>query len=456
MSSGVMLLGYKIEMAAYFTISKLNDFYLFVLTFTKSNPVVSGLVGLWGIAAISFFTKSIPHSIWNFIVRQLTIRVIIKNDNYSYRKVLNWLENEEHTSKSRTLRIGGLRHRDEDSSHLVAGFGIHYFLIGFRPYRMSRAEDESKKTNGATEYIEIITLGRSRKPFVKLLEKAIPKENKANVSSLFVWYDHFWKQAVTQPARSLDSILISREKLNTILSHLDTFTQSQKWYDERGIPYRTGLCFHGVPGTGKTSLVKALCAYLKRDLYVLSLVGLSDKTIQEAFLEIPKCALVLIEDIDTFSFTRKRSSSSTEKSDTDQDIEYPLSLSGLLNAVDGAANSDGRILVISTNHLEKLDPALIRPGRVDHFVELNYLETETFGQAFKLFYPSFEIPQGVRFRKNVTPAEFQNLVLKNRENPLAVIQAVSEEKKFELASRTLDGFELKIGTGIQIDESIAE
>ena len=414
-------------MNSHFIILKLNAFYLLFSEFTKSNPVLSGLMGLWGIAIISFFTKSIPSSLWRFIVRHSTIRVTLNNSNLSYSKILGWLENEGHTKRVRSLRIGGMRMYENDTTDLRAGFGSHYFLIGLRPFKLTRQIDDSSKSyTRPNEVVELVTIGRSRKPIEKIISEAIPKTNKEDFSEIYMWQKDYWKQTVTQPARKIDSIIIKKIALEEIICHLNKFTSSQTWYNERGIPYRTGMCLYGPPGTGKTSLVKALCSYLKRDLYVLSLVGMNDISLQQAFLEVPKDALVLIEDIDTFSVSKKRGESSNyqnENSDNDDDSSA-LTLSGLLNAIDGAANSDGRILILSTNHVEKLDAALLRSGRIDHFVNLPYLDDETARLAFYLFFPNYSLPTRIDLKKNVSPADFQNYVLKNRDEPDVVLASI--------------------------------
>jgi len=222
---------------------------------------------------------------------------------------------------------------------------------------------------------------------------------------------------------------------NKIVDHIDTFLNEREWYTKHGIPYRTGIILHGIPGTGKTSLVRALCDKFDKPLYILRLCGISDDTLEAAFSELPKNSLVLIEDIDAYSVTNRRapSSSSKDKPTSRNTVEpnpsnglaelLGLTLPGLLNAVDGIIASDGRILIATTNHIGKLDEALTRKGRFNLEVEIGHLEPGCIVEFFKNFYPDFVVPS-VQFKEDLTPADLQAVILENVENPQAVLEYV--------------------------------
>ncbi|KAJ2705067.1 Complex III assembly protein translocase and chaperone, partial [Coemansia spiralis] len=154
------------------------------------------------------------------------------------------------------------------------------------------------------------------------------------------------------------------------------------WYDDRGIPYRRGYLLHGPPGSGKTSFIQALAGELGYNICILNLSerGLTDDRLGHLLTVAPERSLLLLEDIDA-AFGRARQLS--EHAAYQQSM---VTFSGLLNALDGVASSDERIIFMTTNHIERLDPALIRPGRVDVKVLLDNATPHQIRRMFVRFY----------------------------------------------------------------------
>lgn len=135
-------------------------------------------------------------------------------------------------------------------------------------------------------------------------------------------------------------------------------------YITRGIPYRRGYLFHGPPGTGKTSFISALAGHFG---YSVCMLSLSERTLDDerlAYLlsNAPPNSFIVLEDVDAAFVSRDLYENSQHKA---YEGMTRVTFSGLLNALDGVASSEERILFMTTNHLNRLDPALIRPGRID-------------------------------------------------------------------------------------------
>ncbi|KAJ6479420.1 P-loop containing nucleoside triphosphate hydrolase protein [Mycena vitilis] len=219
-----------------------------------------------------------------------------------------------------------------------------------------------------------------------------------------------WRWADARHKRPMGSIVLDPGVKEMLLGDARDFLASEKWYADRGIPFRRGYLLHGVPGSGKSSLIHAIAGELMLDIYVVSLSSawISDSVLMGLMGRVPKGAILLLEDLDA-AFTR-----STSRQDDSQPTEGPelppkrrsrdkqmrdrelnnmsdlntLSLSGLLNALDGVAAAEGRILFATTNHLEKLDPALSRPGRMDVWVEFKNSSKWQAEALFRNFFPS--------------------------------------------------------------------
>ncbi|KAJ3342563.1 hypothetical protein HDU93_001951 [Gonapodya sp. JEL0774] len=166
-----------------------------------------------------------------------------------------------------------------------------------------------------------------------------------------------WRRARSRPIRPLSTIVLDRGLKKHIVSDAIEFLRSERWYGDRGIPYRRGYLFYGSPGTGKTSFITALAGHLRFNIYLVSLSnkGLTDDNLVELMSMTPPRCVLLLEDVDA-AFRGREATAGTGAG---------LTFSGLLNAIDGVAAQEGRLLCMTTNHIDHLDPALIRPGRID-------------------------------------------------------------------------------------------
>lgn len=185
--------------------------------------------------------------------------------------------------------------------------------------------------------------------------------------------------------RQFDSVILDNNIGERILSDVNEFLTSRDWYAQRGVPYRRGYLLHGPPGCGKTSYITALAGMLEYDICQMNLSNsaLSDERLSYLLNVAPPNSIILLEDIDAAFLNR-------------DEIDYSRSayqglgrvtLSGILNVLDGVASSEERLLFMTTNYPERLDPALTRPGRVDMKVYIGYATNTQLERAFEKFYP---------------------------------------------------------------------
>ena len=211
--------------------------------------------------------------------------------------------------------------------------------------------------------------------------------------------------------------------MERILADLDWFLGARDWYHQRGIPFRRGFLFAGPSGTGKTSLVLALAGHLNRPICVLSLGTINqDNALFSAFNDAPPDAIILIEDVDCAFPAQRR--------DEDGKAMGQVTKAGLLNAIDGVTTPDGRIFVMTTNYPERLDSALVRPGRADVHEKFAYLEAvEQQHMAARFYADGF---QPVPFA--VSPAALQAVFMQHPNDPKAAHDLLAETKELSLAA----------------------
>lgn len=214
-------------------------------------------------------------------------------------------------------------------------------------------------------------------------------ENKLRVYVLETKYGAtYWKKALDKEPRRQDSVIFQGDLMKELLEDVQNFFKPEtvRDYNKKGIPHRRGYMLHGPPGCGKTSFITVLASELDRDLAMIDVSSntLDDKQFAAVLREAPSGSIIVLEDVDAMFHDKKEKGVEDSKRSMKNDSK--LSFSGLLNAIDGVASQEGCILVMTTNHPERLDPAFIRPGRVDVMKEIKNASQDQLKNMFLRFY----------------------------------------------------------------------
>ena len=251
-----------------------------------------------------------------------------------------------------------------------------------------------------------------------------------------------------------------------ILNRINFFIDNQDYYKRLGIPYTLGLLFYGEPGTGKTSFIKALANLLQRHLIEIPLKKIhSCEALYDAFytegiedLSLKfKEKIIVLEDIDAMDdiikkridkpsmirkdFLKDEESKRADFSDffntfvNDSKTKRApihkikdISLSFLLNLMEGILEMDGRIIIMTTNHIDKIDPALIRPGRIDIKINFKLLNSKEINDMVRFYIKEWK---DIRIAKEVkmSHAELMNIIVSSNENIALIKRKIRAYKK---------------------------
>ncbi|PKY08520.1 mitochondrial chaperone Bcs1 [Aspergillus campestris IBT 28561] len=381
-----------------------------------NNPFFTAGFGLAGLGAgLSFAQKGFRHGAALLRRRMLVdVEISIKDDSYPW--FLHWMtlyqQSQLNTARSAASRSGfvdsmlqrltpGMRHlsiQTQKVEHsngaihtqftLVPGPGRHvlrYKNAFIFVNRMREAKSQDLQTGRPWETITLTTLYSHRHIFQDLFTEAHAYAAKSHEgkTSIYNSWGAEWKP-FGQPRRKrpLESVVLDEGVKEKIVEDVSDFISTGKWYHDRGIPYRRGYLLYGPPGTGKSSFIQALAGELDYDIAILNLSerGLTDDRLNHLLTIVPNRTIVLLEDVDA-AFSNRR-----VQTESDGYRGANVTFSGLLNALDGVASAEERIIFLTTNHVERLDPALVRPGRVDMTVRLGEVTRYQVGCLWDRFY----------------------------------------------------------------------
>lgn len=256
-----------------------------------------------------------------------------------------------------------------------------------------------------------------KKVFMKKLEEAITEKTIASIrlsensNTIAVFNANTY--AGHKMKRSLDSIFTKNDVHKDLCQSIKNFIDNKSIYQKLNYPYNYCGLLYGVPGSGKTSTILAIASELKRNVYYINLSQTNTTQLLQAFNDNVNQAIFVFEDIDAISYKGASTRNADDGKDCENDNEiklskiFGISLSDLLNITDGLLASDGAICLFTTNHIEKLDPAFLRAGRMNKVVEFTYMTPELSKKMVKTYL-------GVsmdNMKDGIKPAELQECIL---------------------------------------------
>ncbi|KAG1231797.1 hypothetical protein G6F68_007069 [Rhizopus microsporus] len=233
--------------------------------------------------------------------------------------------------------------------------------------------------------IEISMRGQDLKLLQSLIQEWIDMHYERQNGKLTIYkcvhtrYEGFeWQSVGSKELRSFESVILKAGQKERILKDIQTFRRRERWYTNRGIPYRRGYLLYGPPGTGKTSLVQSVASKVNMNVAIVSLSGsMDDEKFNVLMQEIPRNSILIMEDIDHCVIK--------DPSSDETNVSSKITMSSLLNALDGVVAQEGSMVFMTCNDISRIQPALLRPVRIDMKMELGYADKEQIRKMFWRF-----------------------------------------------------------------------
>jgi hypothetical protein len=280
--------------------------------------------------------------------------------------------------------------------------------ITFNKYIISKDHG----TNHKITYLYEIHISAPNKEILDNLLFDICEDTENQVIFHYKSKEGYWQRYGNVQKRDEATLIINKEDKNKFLTDVEDFVKSEKDYDYHGISYKRNYLLYGKPGTGKTSLVNVIANKTNRNINILSFDNdLTDSGLYCAISQISgDKAILLLEDIDCIFHERTVNNSK-------------VSFAAVLNILDGVIRSKGLITIITTNHIKKLDKALLRPGRIDMMLEFNIISKEQIDGLLAFYKINIE-PQTkselvkICQKHELTPGMLTGFMFRNRKLPL--------------------------------------
>lgn len=398
--------------------------------YTKANPVMAGVVSMWGLGSLTYLCRKVPLEFVRSVIRQVTTSVSFDNSpmgwsQENYTNFLTWFNSTHGAAYSRSLaltpRYGGTGEDSTQPMQLGVGVGTHF---SFYKRRLLIVEITSELAGGSQRHIMKVTvtlLGRSQQVLNSLLDEFSIKH--AHLPRVYT-YKNDWKYAALRVPRRLETVIVADSIKQSLVADIQLFLKSREWYADRGIPYKMVVVLHGIPGTGKTSLIRALATYFNYSLGLLNLAEMTDASLQYALATAIPDSMVVIEDFDSSNATKGRRDVAKSLPSSDQDsIPEFLTLAGVLNSLDGLLPLDGTIVFMTTNVLDTIDKALTRKGRVDHIYEMGALTHTEVVSYVRLMFPDYDVDSHVVFA-DIIGCDLQALYFKHAGSAEAFVASI--------------------------------
>lgn len=333
-----------------------------------TNPVFVGGVGTLAVGSAMYLLRTVPVKLWEGVDKALWTKLFVESLSNEFRDVDAVVEARRLKFFSRSLEV-------KDGT-LKTGYGTGWGVYDGTLFKYAKA----KATQQITPYetISIAFLTRDRAVIESFMRDSRPEEHRTSI-----YVSMFGASGIAgglrRRKRGLETVFVDEATKRRLVDRLAWFQAAELWHATRGIPWKLGIILHGPPGTGKTSLIHALASEFGFNIkYVKSLHGLG-----AAFMSGTKNDLFVIEDIDTMATGLHREAGDAMPADS---AAGAAPLHEILNAMDGMQTPDGLKFIVTTNHIGRLDPAILRPGRIDEVVEVGPLSLESARRMFRAFY----------------------------------------------------------------------
>jgi mitochondrial chaperone BCS1 len=358
-----------------------------IKTILQQNAFAQGGLLIGAVGFLVAFCRQLPAILYRFVRQALVVSIEIEGatgSSFYKNRILRNISEYRRQIFNQKLETDFVYNEKDDRYKTGVRVGIGDFYAK-KDFWMKIIRIRQTEKVQLYEFVFIETFFWNKNKLIKLIDQLMNTDEKTN--NIYINDDSGeWEKKSVFRGKSWDGIVLQPGVKEKIMSDLNNFIEEREWFVSKSAPHQRGYCFWGAPGTGKTSIASAIATTLNKGVYILHLSKLmTDKNLAELMNNVN--GVVLIEDIDAVLNGRKVLIN-----------EAHWTFSGLLNAINGVnPDTKTRIIVMTSNHPENLDPALLRPGRIDQVIKIDGIGKEQAVELFRVFHSeNLEIEAGIR------------------------------------------------------------
>lgn len=385
-----------------------EELFNFISEELRKNEFLAGGAILGSLGMVVAYLRVLPSLMVRWLKLTLVTEIDVPDRSDSFDWINEWLAHNDYSKNAKRITIES----KNGSSKITPAPGIHYLwwrrrLLIIRRLRNEGTGDNAHRAFRETWKVTMVARRRYVEDFIREC-RDVYDSGKQDFIKVKEGDCGYWDTAIKRSKRDFDSVVMNSETKKSVLDDLDRFINDKEWYKRMSIPWRRGYLLYGPPGNGKSSLVTAVASRLDYPIHVINLKQVSESDLHSLISTLDENVILLLEDIDC-AFE-------------DRESRTAISFSSLLNAIDGVCASEGRIVFMTTNHMGRLDPALIRPGRIDLRVRMGNGCAEQIDLMLRRFYNDCDDFDGyddlVDYIEStdVSMATLQGFLLQNRES----------------------------------------
>jgi chaperone BCS1 len=405
-----------------------------------TNQFLVGMLTTGMLGAGAFLLRSIPARIGRVLWRLLTIEVTFRSDEPGFDLANEFVLRHvlvERLSRVFILALGKMVERDTGAArYFQPGYGNHIGWYRWRLVFVHRKVERDSQSAQFKEEVTLTLLTRNKAALDAIAGAArdyMRVVQSADRMRVYTSGDGWWQEHARIVRRSLDTVFVPAEVKDAITGHLDRFLASEDAYLARGIPYHTGVFLSGPPGTGKSSLIHAIASRYSRSIRYLNLGSVEgDGDLISLLGTNASDSILVIEDIDVAAHAAGKARRASKPGPApvppaEAGEKSPVTLSSLLNVLDGLLTPHGLIVIATANRPDLLDVAMVRKGRFDLTLELGPMRWSEFKAMATAFGHNVEdIRLAEAFYRDVPAVEARNLLLDAPHGGLAAFMARDE------------------------------